>query len=146
VLERVNANRPADDRLPSGARLTLDVLKEYIACVRKDEPRSYLVASRRRDELLTDIAAHLDGTLQPRPRKLAKRKKARDDVQLNYETLQQVAELVHDAWQLARPQVLRLCRATNELSSDMPEEEVMQHVGGQCPELRYVPMSEVAAR
>lgn len=138
VLEKVNAHRPAEDRLASGARLTLDVLKEFVACVRKEDSRSHLVASRRRDELVGDVAAYLEGTLKPRPRKSAKKRTARNDVQLNYETLQQVVDLVHDAWQLARQRVLDLCRANGQLAGGIPEDEVIRHVGATCPELRCV--------
>ena len=138
VVERINASLRPDERIEP-QRLTVAHLKTYVRLVKESDKTAPLVASRSRPGLIADIAAYMDGTLSKRQRKTTRKRRARDDVHVNYETLQQLMELIRDAWALALPDVVAVARhSLGGRAADWTDAAVITQVGADCNEFRYV--------
>ena len=144
----MNSSRPEGERLvPNERALTVAVLKEFVKIAKQQDATCLLVPSRNKLALMEDIKAHLDGTLQKRTRRTTRKRKARSDVQLNYETLQQIVELVHDAGKDVRGDVAKIARDhLGEAAAHLSDPDVIAQVSSAHPEFRYQPASAFVAR
>lgn len=137
MVARINESLRPNERIET-PRLTVAHLKMFVRLVKEADKATPLVASKSRPGLIADIAAYLDGTLSKRQRKTTRKQRARDDVHVNYETLQQLMDLIRDAWSLAQPDVFDVARQhLGARATGKTDDAVMTEVAAECNEFRY---------